>query len=334
MVPVRRHARHWRSYLAGGGLVLALWFSTALAEQKTSAQSHKKAQYAPSEQKLPPPGRALPSYSGLIDQSACQPSKDSHQEELCIEWRSASATEAQAFWAQLTFWIGVVGTFFVLRTLHYTRVAAKAAQDSVLSAERSIAQSNKALEHAREMAARDLRPWLTMNARLTEGVDYDNSDPSRRNLEVFLEITCTNVGRVAARNVVYSVAGIDAAFANSDENCINSLVKRTVERCESTRLGDVLTPSEAHTGRYWCVIPDPFADKPMWARQDRSVLKLRVVIAVAYKGTGSDEEVFFTVRLFPVGKNLIQFLDLVRREDMPLSPKDVTLGPCFYARIG
>lgn len=333
------------AYAVAWGLGVLLLLGAAPAHQESDPNSHTNAQDTGSKQKLPVPPIFEPSYSGLIDQSACKPSQDSHDKEFCIAWRATMAAEDQAFWAKIACLVGVGGIGFVVRTLHYTRKATEAAQASAQAAERSVAENARTLAHAQDVAARDLRPWLTLSARLTEGVDFDRFDTTHQRFEAFVEIRLMNVGKVAAKNITYSIAGIDGCLDIGDRHCLDAMVDKTTENCKLIEMAeslppkawerscDVLAPSETHECRLYCVIPGPEPGS-VWEETPRTVFRLRIALAVGYSSAGTSDTVFFTAKVFPIGKNnLIQFLDVVSRDEMPLAPKDVVLGTAEYAKI-
>lgn len=340
------------AYAVAWGLGLLFLLGAAPAHQDSEPNTQAYTQDAGGKQILAMPPVVGRSYSGLIDQNACKPSQDSHDKEFCIAWRATMAAEDQAFWARIACLVGIFGIFFVVGTLHYTRkaaehtqIAAEAAQTSAQAAERSIAESAKALAHAQDVAARDLRPWLTLSAHLTEGVDFDRFDTTRQRFEAFVEIKLMNVGKVAAKNVTYSIGGIDGCLDIGDRHCLDAMVDKTTENCELIGMAeslparawerscDVLAPSETHECRLYCVIPGPESGS-VWEETPRTVFRLRIALAVAYSSAGTGDTVFFTAKVFPIGKNnLIQFLDVVSRDEMPLAPKDVALGTAEYAKI-
>ena len=332
MVPVRRHARHWRTYLTCGGLVLGICYSgQALGQQQSSQNGEANANHSQSEPHLPLPPIIEPTYSGLIDQSACQPSQDSHQADFCVAWRTAVATEKQAFWAIWGCLVGIAGIGFVVRTLHYTRVAAEAARVSAQAAERAIQESAKALAHAQDVADRDFRPWLTVNAKLTSQIGTQYS-LEKGEITFFIEFSCVNVGKVAARSVVYFAAGIDEVLSGDIGEWFDDLIERAVKACWGDR--DALIPSETHVSKRWCQVPGPqTGDFNERMRIARMTCRFRVGIVAAYRGAESDNRVFYTAKVLPVGDpSMVEFFDIITFEDMPLGVGDVALGPVYMAR--
>ncbi len=132
---VRRHARHCRTHLAWGGLGLTLLASYALAEQKQTSDNQPKAK---ASNQTPSPAASIAASSPTYNYS-CHPSKDATDENLCIERDAVMASQEQAFWAKLTFGIGVLGTMAVGVSLHFsiaaTRASTKSANAAIAAAE-------------------------------------------------------------------------------------------------------------------------------------------------------------------------------------------------------
>ena len=319
-----------------------MWCSAGLAEQKSSAQSEPKTHDAASIQQSPPPSDPVPTYSSLIDQNACRQSKDEHQEELCIEWRSASAAEAQAFWSKSTFWIGVVGTAFVLGTLLFTRDAAKAAQVSALAAQNAVEGSAATLAHAQAVAERDLRPWLTVEAFLDSPIAVDDFSIIARSgdkFEFYARLRVQNVGKSAARNVVYRLSAADFGEVTNPDEWFEETVRAAVFACnacvparqnrfEPVPYNDSLAPSEKHKSRRWCSFGGTApGNQPAWKGYE-----FCVSVVAAYMGA-SDDEVFYTAKIFPVGfPEVPVFQRFISPSSLPIGTGDIAFGPVRKAR--
>lgn len=203
------------------------------------------------------------------------------------------------------------------------------AQAAANAAENAVTESSKMLAHARDVADRDFRPWLTIDAKLSSevGTGYSLEEGE---ITFFTEITCINVGKIAARSVVYLVRGIDQELLGDTEGWFDKLICDAVNASR----GDCgsLIPSERHVSRRWCRISGP-EEGSVWRTIPRPIRTFRVGIVAAYRGAVSDDRVFYTAKVFPVGNpNLVEFLDLIRIEDMPIEMGDVALGPVYMAR--
>lgn len=323
------------------GLMFLLGMNSAHQDSKPNTKTY--TQDAGSKQKLPMPSVVEPSYSGFIDQSACQPSQDSHDKELCIAWRATMAAEDQARWAKVASLVGVLGIFLVVRTLHYTRKAAEAAQASAQAAERSVAESAKTLAHAQDVAARDLRPWLTVEAALDGPITIDKlsqiMDKEDR-FELFARLRFQNVGRSAARNVIYRLSAADFGEVSDPDKWFDDVVQKAIlasEAClhDPSRRGfdlfdynDSLAPSEGYGSRRWCSFKGTTpSNQPVWKGYE-----FCVCVVAAYMGT-SDDEVFYTAKVFPVGfPEVPTFQRFISPERLPIGTGDVAFGPVRKAR--
>jgi hypothetical protein len=223
-----------------------------------------------------------------------------------------------------------------------SRRAIKAAEDA---AEASVG----ALAHARETAERDFRPWLTLNARLISPVAADPLQPSEPNQEkgfaFFIELRCCNVGKVAALNVVYGVSGIDLSFNEDRDIWLQKLISGAVHDCKFAgpqnwrpehsleRSSDSLAPSEEYKAKRWCQIAPPKPES-RWSAlpKEARIHEFCVGIVAAYTGVGSDERIFYTAKVLPIGWiHLVEFLGLIADRELPLGVADVGIGPTYKA---
>ncbi len=313
-------------------MVLALLLPLPISgEEKSGNKTANETTHSEREQKSPLIAVVKPTYSGFIDQNACEPSENEHQAELCIEWRSAKAAEKQAFWAGAAWWVGTVGVILIVSTLHYTRKAAEAARMGAEAAERTVEEMSKTLMHAREVAERDFRPWLTVDAELVSEVGPRYSI-EKREITFFIKLTCVNVGRVAASHIQYRVRGIDESLAGDIDDWFEENIRKSANYIFSE--GDALIPSERHVSRRWCRVPGPDEDSH-WVTNPKPgrIGKFCVGIFVAYRGGNGDGRVFHTAKVLPVGDpNLVEFLPLVSIDELPKGTGDVALGPVYVAR--
>ena len=230
--------------------------------------------------------------------------------------------------------------FFQMRD---TRKGIKAAEDAVVA-------SLAALAHARETAERDFRPWLTLNAKLISPVDIDpianiDSNDDERGIAFFIELQCRNVGKVAALNVIYSVSGIDMGPNEDADDWLQALIDDSIHACkfaapQSWRpkhslesSSDALSPSEEYTAKRWCQVP-PLKTGSWWRRipKERRIHRVYVGIVAAYRGVSSDEPIFYTAKVLPIGKiNLPEFLGLIGETELPVGVGDVGVGPTYKA---
>lgn len=205
MVPVRRHARDWRAYLACGGLVLALLIAhPVLADQQGRNDGQAVATEAASE----PPPAALssdPPANADVYAKSCKHPKNTDQANLCIERSSMKATQQQALWAKLTFIITTFGTLAIVVTLSFTASAAKAAEVSATlasqSAETARTQAETAQDSvwfARETAIAQLRAYISLDVLNYETVSTQGEAKAARYLPVW-----RNYGVTHATNVRY-----------------------------------------------------------------------------------------------------------------------------------
>lgn len=325
-------------------MVLALLVAgDALGEHQRSADDKTNTKNSGGKQSLPLPPITETSYSGLIDERACQPSEDSHQAEFCVAWRTAKAAENQAFWTVVTCWVGVGGIFFVVRTLHYTQVAARAAQISAEAAERAVEESAKTLAHAQNFAERDLRPWLTVEAVLDSRIAVDKLTSRFGEGDKFdfhARLRVQNVGKSAARNVVYNLSGADLGELADPDGWFEATVEDAVcasRACLPTswRVGsdfayynDSLAPSEKHQSRRWCSLGGTApANRPEWRAYE-----FCVSVVAAYMGA-NDDEVFYTAKVFPIGfPEVPVFQRFIGPQRLPIGTGDIAFGPVRKAR--
>jgi hypothetical protein len=228
-----------------------------------------------------------------------------------------------------------------VRQSRETRAATKAAEDAV---EASLA----ALAHSRETAERDFRPRLTLNASLISPVDIDlirdDYDDDEEGVAFFIELKCRNVGKVAAGNVIYSVSGIDIAH-NEDSGWLQELIDASVHACKFAGPHswmadhslewsyDSLAPSEEYKAKRWCQIA-PLKPDSVWRSvpKERRIYRFCVGIVAAYSSVGTSGQIFYTAKMFPVGKvNLPEFLGLIRHTEIPIGIDEVGLGPTYKA---
>ena len=215
-------------------------------------------------------------------------------------------------------------------------------KQSLAIAKDAVNASIKALDHARETAHRDFRGWLTIQAALDSPVKADPSEEGC--VSFFIKLSCTNVGREAAQNVVYIVRGIDLSIRKNLDEWFEQLIRDAVWQSEMTRpfewkvekddLVDSLVPSETHADKLWCRVPGPDDDGQRHDEApERHIFKLCVGIAVAYSSAGASSETFYTAKVFPVGiPNIPVFLDLIGAEQLPIEPDVAALGAARKAQ--
>lgn len=83
----------------------------------------------------------------------CDEPKGKGESELCAQWRAAKAGEDSAFWAKWGFWIGVIGSSFLVWQIILTRQAV----EDTTKATKAMKKANRI---AREANIRERRPWL------------------------------------------------------------------------------------------------------------------------------------------------------------------------------
>lgn len=217
-------------------------------------------------------------------------------------------------------------------------------------AEDAVAANLEALAHAKETAAKDFRPWLTLDASLISPVAVDPLSPSWRDGEeegfaFFIELRCRNVGKIAAVNVVYGVSGIDIAHNENGDVWFQELIDASIHACKFAgpqswrpthsleNSSDALVPSEEYKAKRWCQIP-PLKPDYRWKDvvKERRVYQFCVGIVAAYSSVGSDEPIFYTAKVLPIGKiNLPEFLGLIGATELPVGTDEVGIGPTYKA---
>jgi hypothetical protein len=66
--------------------------------------------------------------------------------------------------------------------------------------------------------------------------------------------------------------------------------------------------------------------------KEQRVHQFCVGIVAAYSSVGSNERIFYTANVFPIGKiNLPEFLGLIRATELPVGIDEVGLGPTYKA---
>lgn len=146
------------SAAARAGIVVALLISgSAHSEQSSQPVRHGSAQ---ERQSSASPVLAPIAPKPYHPSTPCGHAGSAEQENLCIEWRAAKATEAQSAWAMRTFWVGLIGTGLVLVTLFATLTATNAAQRSAKAAEEAVGKTDAVLDHAKSSSEKELRAYL------------------------------------------------------------------------------------------------------------------------------------------------------------------------------
>jgi hypothetical protein len=126
----------------------------------------------------------------------CERPESAEQENLCIERGAARAAEDQAYWARLTFWIGVAGTSGVVLTLFATAWAAWAAQRSAQAAE-------VAVSHAQTATVAQLRAYVSLKK-----IDFLDGKNGRRIQPIWQNVGETPTRR-ALNQINYFLDGTD-----------------------------------------------------------------------------------------------------------------------------
>ena len=206
------------------------------------------------------------------------------------------------------------------------------AQAAAQAAEDAVIESSKMLAHAKEVADRDFRPWLTIDAKLSSEIGMRYS-LEKGEVTFFVELSCANVGKAAARSIVYIVRGIDASV--SDVGIwFDQLITDAIDVCYGDR--GSLAPSETYTSRRWCRVPGVTPDNPCNViPESQRVCQLCVGIVAAYRNTSSHEDdfVFYTAKVLPVGyPHLPEFHDMIWYKDLPVGVGDVAIGPMHMAK--
>ena len=146
MVPVRRYARHWITYVVCGGMGLILTSGLALAGQSDQSKVNPHQERTDGHQNPPPPitpGTGQPSTK--VQQNGCDRRQASEQSEHCFEWESAEAAQKQASVAEQSLLSERVGIVFVVFTFIATACAAIATACAAYSAKRATDLATRAL---------------------------------------------------------------------------------------------------------------------------------------------------------------------------------------------
>jgi hypothetical protein len=257
--------------------------------------------------------------------------------------------------AFFTFWLAIFTFVLAFSTIGLWVVTwrsgvkqSRETRASIKAAEDSAAASVGALAHARDTAEREFRPWLTLNARLISHVDVDpirhNYEDDEEGVAFFIELQCRNVGKVGAWNVIYSVSGIDIAH-NEDSVWLQELIDASIHACKFAGPQswmadhslewsyDSLAPSEEYKAKRWCQIA-PLKPDSVWRSvpKERRIYRFCVGIVAAYSSVGTSGQIFYTAKVFPVGKvNLPEFLGLIRHTEIPIGIDEIGLGPTYKA---
>lgn len=186
MVPIRRYASNWRTYVACGGLVLALLI-TCEAQRGAYAQNPGQAQTNSPESGSP----ASLGRSTLDYKRTCSKTQSETDANLCIGRESLKAYKKQAYWAEATFFIGAFGTGAILATLVYTARAVRASERSAEAAINSV-------EVAKHATASINRAYITFVGVEGSGI-LDSSTEMVMGVE--LQIFVRNAGQTPTRRV-------------------------------------------------------------------------------------------------------------------------------------
>lgn len=237
------------------------------------------------------------------------------------------ATEDQSFWSRWTVVVGALGTWIVICTLWFTRHATRAAVDGARAADLAARASIQSVSDAREAFQREFRPWVTADATLDSEVGKKWAvDPDE--VAFFIKLTSVNVGKTAARDIAYHVRAIDNGNILTLQQRLEALIKEAVDAMKTS--GTSLVPSETHTTRSYLRVPLDRPELPV-PRNER-IFTLCIVAVITYRGDPSDERVFCTAKVWPLGRsNLIEFLHFIDLKELPLDTDVLALGPSFLA---
>ena len=155
-----------------------------------------------------------------------------------------------------------------------------AAQTAARAAENAVAESAKMLAHAREIAERDFRPWLTVSVKLGSEIGTRYS-LEKGEVTFFIEVSCVNVGKTGAKNIVYLVRGIDRSVSGNVDEWFHNIICAAVDATYSDR--DSLAPSEKHVSKRWCRVPGPEEGSLWKLPREEMTCQICVGIVVAYR---------------------------------------------------
>lgn len=175
---------NWGIIAALSGVVAFLlgglgWYAGSLSYPKREPyQSYRYAADKPQEIELSFPGKAAQPFEY---RTPCDEPKGHDESDLCAQWRAAKAAEESALWTRVGFWVGLVGIIGLYWQIVLTREAVKDTGDAT-----------RAMQDANDLAKIEKRPWLTIDAELTE-VKHDGLL-----LDLSYKISIKNVGQTVA----------------------------------------------------------------------------------------------------------------------------------------
>gem|GEM_PF-2673377 len=112
----------------------------------------------------------------------CRDPKGKDESDLCAQWKAANAAEDSALWAKWGFWIGVVGSGFLLWQIILTRQAVEDTGDATA-----------AMQSANEIAKAAQRPWLHIDNVEAKMYALESSS-GELIVTVYAWVTVKNVG--------------------------------------------------------------------------------------------------------------------------------------------
>lgn len=257
-------------------------------------QRHQPYRYAadkPAE--IDPAAAGNASAQALQYRSPCEEPKGKDESDLCAQWRAANAAEESAFWAKWGFWIGVVGSAFLLWQIMLTRQAVEDTSDAT-----------EAMRKANEIAGAAFeaqhRPYLAIDG--FECTSYEK-----------IKINGVDQGRGYTSHLLIKNAGntpaIDVRVTSAHAFCGRGAIPTFEQRLQLTP-GGVVSPNGIMNGKSY----------PIWgaatAEFEARTGFIWVYAYIEYKGLYSDAT-YVTEACYRIERDAPTSLKIGE----PLSPK-------------
>lgn len=128
--------------------------------------------------------------------AACQNGETNRNSDLCAQWYAADSAYEASVWTRRTGWFTAIGLIVGAVTMAAAIGAALFARDAATHAETGALVAEAGLAHSKEISAAEIRPWVTFELAFRPA-KFDTNG----NLEVHVDVTLRNIGRVPALDV-------------------------------------------------------------------------------------------------------------------------------------
>ena len=318
MTLVRPYAFQWRTYLAGGGVVLkahrlVIILSLAAAALVSGLISNSRGfQECIEHRKSHGAYRHLHDESGSIIKLITRLKLDTACTLADSDALVALSGCAVAFF-----------TFALWRSTHLLWKAGERqleiAQQSITTSQDTLAATLNAYNQAREIATLQLRPWVSLHLEVASDL---NSRIISQNPKIAIVVknVFMNKGSSAARSVV--VRAFIRQAGGSIPEWLDGLVADGVkEAMQNITLGDVMLPSEVAARPEYLFLDEEDLKKPA-AGIPVGTLAPVIGVVATYRPLGLSTDVFYTARAWLIagseGKAVI-------RDDLPVPSRNLTL---------